>query len=121
MKSVNVILNVTNGIVAKEKDFFIRAFGETEDEFLEILAMPDDFIRYRDYFEHYNLVQKWRYLYRGLTEDEKQELLNILSSVKTETLVPDLPHSGGLNVILQFYGIRKNKMEKSKLFYLRNF
>lgn len=121
LKSINVILNVTNGIVAKEKDFFIRAFGQNEDEFLEILTMPDDFIRYRDYFEQYNLVQKWLYLYRGLTAGEKQELLNILSSVTTETLVPDLPHSGGLNAILQFYGIKKNKMEKNRLYYLRNF
>ena len=121
LKSVNVILNVTKGVVAKEKDFFIRAFGQDEHEFLEILTMPDDFIRYRDYFEHHNFVQKWRTLYRGLTEKDKNELVNILSSVTTETQVVDIPHSDKINMILQFYSIKKNILEQNKLYYLRRF
>ena len=121
LKSVNVILNVTKGVVAKEKDFFIRAFGQNKEEFLEILTMPDDFIRYRDYFEQHGLVPKWRFLYRNLTEDEKQELLKILSSVKTEVQAQDMSHSNGLSAILQFYTVKKNIMEANKLYYLRKF
>ena len=121
LKSLNVILNVTNGVVAKEKDFFIRAFGQNEAEFLEILTMPDDFIRYRVYFQHHNFVQKWLDIYRGLKEDEKLELLNILSHITTETEAPDMPHSDGLHAILQFYAIKKNNMEKNKLYYFRKF
>ncbi len=30
-----------------------------------------------------------------------------------------MPHSEGLNFILQFYTIKKNKMENNKLYYLR--
>ena len=52
LRAINVILNVTSGVVAKEEDFFVRAFGHDEFEFLDILAMPDDFIRYRDFFEN---------------------------------------------------------------------
>ena len=121
LKSVNVILNVTNGVVAKEKDFFVRAFGENTDEFLEILTMPDDFIRYRDYFEQHGLVQKWHDLYKGLTKDAKQELLNMLSNVAAETQVSDILHSSELNTILQFYTVKKNMMEKNKRYYLRKF
>ena len=36
-----------------------------------------------------------------------------------ETEAPDMPHSEGLNSILQFYTIKKNKMENNKLYYLR--
>lgn len=121
LKSLNVILNVTSGVVAKEKDFFLRAFGKDETEFKEILTMPDDFIRYRDFFEQYQLVQKWLLLYRELTEVEKEELVNILSNATTEIAAPDIPHSAGLNSILQFYLIKKNKMEKNKLYYLHMF
>lgn len=121
LKSINVILNVTNGVVAKEKDFFIRAFGRNADEFLEILTMPDDFIRYRDYFEQHNFIDKWRYLYRKLKEDEKQQLLNILSKATTETQSLDIPHNDGINAILQFYSIKKNMIEQNKLYYIRKF
>lgn len=121
LRSINVILNVTNGIVAKEKEFFIRAFGQNEAEFLEILTMPADFIRYRDYFEHRDFVQQWRVLYRKLKEDEKLELLDILSNITTETVAPDMPHSDGIHAVLQFYTIRKNNMEKNELYYFRKF
>ena len=59
LKSINVILNVTSGVVPKEKNFFFRAFGRSVDEYLEILVMPDDYIRYRDYFEKAGLIQRW--------------------------------------------------------------
>lgn len=41
---MNIILNVTKGVVAKEESFFYRAFGRNEKEFLELLTMPDEFI-----------------------------------------------------------------------------
>jgi hypothetical protein len=121
LKSVNVILNVTKGVVAKEKDFFIRAFGRSEDEFIEILTMPDDFIRYRDYFEANGFIQKWLHLYRTLTAIEKQELLDILTSITTESDAPDIFHSTGLHDIIQMYSLKKSKMEKNKLYYFRLF
>ena len=119
LRSIGVILNVTSGVVAKEKDFFYRAFGQNSSEFLEILAMPDDFIRYRDYFEHYNLIQHWRQMYRNLSADEKIELVSILSSVATEVDAPSVTHSANLNSILQLYSINKNRMEHNKQYYLR--
>jgi hypothetical protein len=47
LDAVNVIINVTKGVVAKEKDFFIKAFGANLKEYLEILTMPNEFIRHR--------------------------------------------------------------------------
>lgn len=121
LKSINVILNVTSGIVAKEKDFFLRAFGSNENEFLEILSMPDDFIRYRDYFDHYNLIQRWQKEYRKLSKRQQNELIDLLSKCEKEVDVLDSPHNEELNRILLFYTVRKSMLEKNKLFYLQLF
>ena len=119
LKSINVILNVTSGVVAKEKDFFLRAFGKNSEEYLEILAMPDDYIRYRDYFERTGLVQRWTEEYRKLNDEQRKELVDILSIVATETAATEQKHSSTLNSILLFYTVKKNKMEKNSSYYLR--
>ncbi|MDO4811020.1 MAG: hypothetical protein Q3985_03650 [Eubacteriales bacterium] len=119
LKSINVILNVTSGVVAKENDFFFRAFGRNVDEYLEILTMPDDYIRYRDYFEKNGLIQHWTEEYRKLTYEQRGELIEILSAVSTETTAIERKHSAELNRILLFYTIKKNKMEQAGSYYLQ--
>lgn len=119
LKSINVILNVTSGVVAKEKDFFLRAFGHNVEEYLEILTMPDDYIRYRDYFEKVGLIQRWSEAYHKLTTGQKRELLCVLSTTETEIHVIEQKHSRALEPILLFYTVKKSKMEQNKSYYLR--
>ncbi|MFC1914583.1 hypothetical protein ACFLXF_04860, partial [Chloroflexota bacterium] len=56
LSAINVIINVTNGVVAKEKDFFFEAFGSNIREFFEILSMPDELIRHRHFFRDNGLI-----------------------------------------------------------------
>lgn len=119
LRSINVILNVTSGVVAKEKDFFFRAFGQDTEEYLEILSMPDDFIRYRDYFEKNGLIERWKEEYRRLTTEQKTELIELLSEVKSEVHVEEEPHTITLDPILAFYGVNRRRMEKNEAYYLR--
>ncbi len=121
LKSINIILNVTSGVVPKEKDFFLRAYGESEEEFESILTMPSDFIRYREYFDNNGLINKWKTEYEKLSDTERIELLNILSNCKNEQAVLEKYHSPSLNEILPFYLVKKNKMEKNKSYYYRMF
>lgn len=121
LKSMNVILNVTSGVVAKEKDFFLRAFGNNENEFLEILAMPFDFIRYRDYFEKNGLIKSWIKEYRRLSEKEIEELINLLSKIDKEKDAQNNLHSDGLKNILAYYAISKKSMSQNKEYYVRMF
>lgn len=109
LKSVNVILNVTSGVVAKESDFFMRAFGKTESHFLEILSMPDDFVRYREFFEKNGLIERWANEYAQLTSENRTELLCLLSDVEHERMVYSLPHNPALDSILRYYTITKQK------------
>lgn len=119
LKSINVILNVTSGVVAKEKDFFLRAFGQNIEEYLSILTMPDDYIRHRDYFEKNGLIHAWIEEYHKLTQSQKEELISLLSATDSEIQVTEQKHSKSLDAILQFYTVKRINMEKNQAYYLR--
>lgn len=118
LRAMNVILNVTSGVVAKEEDFFLRAFGHNEHEFLDILAMPDEFIRYRDYFESIGLTQLWKKVYAALSSEDKVRLLDILSEMVNNPDILEEKHSDEITQILWFYSIRKKQVELNELYYI---
>jgi hypothetical protein len=75
LSAMNVILNVTKGVIAKERDFFERAFGKSEEEFLLILSMPNEFIKYRAIFEDNGLIDAWKKNFVVLTQEERATFL----------------------------------------------
>lgn len=117
LRAINVILNVASGVVAKEEDFFVRAFGHDEFEFLDILAMPDDFIRYRDFFEKNGLIQSWKTAYHKLSDEEKEELIKVLERMVDEPEILYLQYSDKLSKVLYFYTLSKKKVEGNLLYY----
>ena len=114
LRAMNVILNVTSGVVAKEEDFFLRAYGNTEEEFIEILTMPDDFIRFRDFFEEKGFTQLWKKYYSMLNKEQKNILIDILDRVTDEPDILLLHYDMLIDKILQFYLM---KIEKNELYY----
>lgn len=119
LRAINVILNVTSGVVAKEEDFFLRAFGKNETEFLEIMTMPDEFIRHRKFFEDKGLTQLWTSNYRRLSQQEKKALLDILDEMSDNPDILHKQYSKKINNILFFYSIRKRNVTDNLLFYSR--
>ncbi len=112
LQSIPAILLVTKGIVAGGEDFFNRAFGENIERFYEILAMPKDFIIYRNFYEKKGYTQAWKKYYDELTGIERTQLVQILSG----TL--DKYPCDVFNSILQFYSseyrytyLKKNETE----------
>lgn len=51
IRAIQAILNSTKGKVGKGVEFFGEAFGHTEEEYLELLEMPETFILYRFFFK----------------------------------------------------------------------
>lgn len=100
LDAMNVILNVTKGVVMKEEDFFGRAYGHSEEEFLKILTMPSEFIKHRTYFDNNGLNDAWGADYDVLTRNQRKELLKILSKESH-----DIPEE--LVKILSYYKITK--------------
>lgn len=90
--AISAILQVTKGVVAAGSSFFFKAFGNDIEEYLEILAMPREFIMFRSHFEKSGAASTWQYLYRHLTREQKQRLMKLASlppSELKEVLWPD--------------------------------
>lgn len=107
LRGLNVILNVTSGIVAKEKDFFLRAYGRDINEFILILTMPDNFIRYRDYFEKNGRILNWKTEYNALSQEEKQQLIHIVERIVEEPNIILKHYTERLDKVLAYYSINK--------------
>ncbi len=102
LSAINVILNVTKGVVAKEKDFFYEAFGSNKKEYIEILTMPNQFIKNRMQFKKSGHIKTWKRKYNNLNKSEKNVLLKYLcglldvSKIKNKRVIS----------IIEFYSIR---------------
>ena len=73
LRAIQIILNVTSGIVAVTPLFFERAFGKNQDEFFKILMMPEPYIRYRHHFEQTGDTDSWFYQWQNLSSKELAE------------------------------------------------
>lgn len=104
LKNIYAILNVTKGIVADGESFFFKAYGNSIEEFYEILSMPKEFVTYRNYFEKNGLVFEWKKKFNVLSDYEKKELMDILSNEK------DTENSKIIE-LLDYYKIKKEKEE----------
>lgn len=87
IRAIQAILNSTKGKVGKGKAFFYEAFGSNEDEYLELLEMPETFIIYRFFFkwldkqeekgtEHWR--EAWRECQKETTDDEWANVLSVI-------------------------------------------
>lgn len=76
IRGLQCILNVTRGTVSPGNGFFLRAFGHSAKDFEEICAMPDEYILYRDRYEH-NQAEEWRNTFRSLTPLKKKRFFDI--------------------------------------------
>lgn len=106
LSAMNIILNVTKGVIAKEQDFFMRAYGKTPEEFHEILSMPNEFIKFRDFFEKNGFINLWREHFQALSVNDKERLLRKLSGEDIEFANSDF---------LAFYKITKRRAETLKV------
>ncbi|MGN7126739.1 radical SAM protein [Methylorubrum thiocyanatum] len=83
LRSMQIVLQATHGIVSGEPSFFKRAFGDTFDDYERILLLPHDYIFNRDWYERSDPKQR---LYEHQNEFskldgyERRELLQLLSS-----------------------------------------
>ncbi|MDB9823103.1 cobalamin-binding domain-containing protein [Deltaproteobacteria bacterium] len=105
IRGVQRILNVLKGTVMTSEDFFYRAFGQDENEFLEILHMPEKILLYRGH-EPKSLELEWQKKFRKLTNGEKTELLILLCNNRTKSSLVSaaaMIKNGKVKKILEYY------------------
>ena len=110
LRAISAILQVTKGVVAAGSSFFEAAFGKTQEEYFEILAMPREMIIHRYYYRVNGTTARWRELYHALTEDQKDQLMQMVSYTVGE--LRSMPCPDEFKEILPFY-LLKYSGEKS--------
>ena len=108
LRSMQLILQATHGVVSGAPDFFRRAFGATLRDFTEILARPHHFIFNREWFEMgpgKSEFEQYQRSFDGLSSTQQQTLLELLSSCDPRDIrkLPALTKDAVLRQILQHY------------------
>jgi len=96
LRGIQCVLLATHGMVSPNPQFFNAAFGESFDEFLEILSMPDRYIIYRTHYRESGAHADWRRRFRRLSSTRRGEFLDLLAKLnrdrKRETTIGGLKH-----------------------------
>jgi hypothetical protein len=78
IRAIQIILNSTKGKVGNGRSFFEEAFGGNEEEYFDLLYMPDEYILYRFHFKGTGHTNEWRKNFHSLTEEEKIFILPLI-------------------------------------------
>lgn len=111
IRGVQRILNVLKGSVMTSEDFFIRAFGENENDFIKILHMPEKLLMNRGRTPSNDEIT-WRRKFEKLTDNERKELLSLLNSNRTIAQISNISRqtkNRKLKSILEYYEVVKDE------------
>ena len=81
LRSFQIMLQATHGVVSGSDKFFHRAFGNSFHEFERLLALPHAFIFQRDFYEHGKgrpLLDEYNALLRRLGQTQQAELITLI-------------------------------------------
>jgi hypothetical protein len=84
LRTMQIILQATHGIVSGSPQFFKRAFGDTYDEFENILIRPQHFVFNREWFEKLGgrpEFDEYTSKLGCLSASQRTELVRLISSV----------------------------------------
>jgi hypothetical protein len=84
LRSMQLVLQATHGVVSGAPEFFRQAFGDNYAEYESIIARPHHFIFNRAWYDKFGgrpELDEYMAKYRRLSIEERVELLTCLSSV----------------------------------------
>ena len=108
LRSMQIILQATHGVVSGAPKYFKRAFGDTYEEYEGILLLPHDFIFNREWFEQHDPSARlpvYREEVSELDGYERAELIELLSSCGPSEFsgLADRATTNNVKRILRFY------------------
>jgi hypothetical protein len=116
LRSMQIILQATHGIVSGSPDYFKTAFGDSAEAYEALLLRPQHYLFNRFWYERYGGKAEFEDFQRAfakLTPDNKRELASLLSGaqpIQFATLGPQASDSK-VRDILPFYAIPSKKAE----------
>ena len=112
IRAVQAILNSTKGKIGRGASFFYKAFGDDEEQFLELLEMPETFILYRFFFEwldgkHPASTSAWRKSWDecmlNLKIEEKERVLDVIHRNEFKQQELEMFNDSKVCELLDFY------------------
>ena len=82
LRSFQIMLQATRGIVSGSSEFFARAYGAGKTEFERLLTLPHAFIFHRDHYENGDgkaIRDEYEAARRRLSESQERELARLLA------------------------------------------
>jgi len=123
LRSLQLILQATHGVVSGAPVFFRRAFGSSVEQFQELLLRPHHFIFNREWYESGDgapELEDFRGAFRRLSVGQLCDLRQLLSSCEPREIrkLPELTSDSALKRILPFY-IPLSKADEAMIWKLR--
>ena len=81
LRSFQIMLQATRGIVSGTPSFFTRAFGDDPEEFAYLLSLPQAFIFFREFYESgpgRGVREEYERLRRRMSKGQERELIQLL-------------------------------------------
>jgi len=101
LRSMQIILQATHGVVSGAPDFFKRAFGDAYKDFEALLWRPHHYIFNRDWYEKYDGVAEfteYEQLRSKLTQSEQDQLRSLLHDVDPKMIAGQRLHASSARV-----------------------
>lgn len=102
IRAVQAILNATKGKIGRGLSFFEKAFGCNEEEYMELLIMPETFLLFRFFFEHLGYTDQWRSAIYALSDEERNIVLPIIFKNDFSN-IEEMNVSDRIKYVLSFY------------------
>lgn len=107
LRSFQIVLQATHGVVSGEPDFYRAAFGGTHDEFEAILSRPHHMIMNRQWYERFEgrgELDEYNVAFSRLSMSERAELVAFLSDRNPAAYAHDLGElSPNMRSVAHFY------------------
>lgn len=127
IRAIQAILNSTKGKVGKGLSFFFEAFGNNEEEYMELLEMPETFILYRFFFKwldkrndmgtnHWR--ESWKRCFSTIDDKEKQLVLNIIhNNVFSQEELKEVSAPSAIKLLSFYTNYRKDIITEGTTLY----
>ncbi len=129
LRSFQIMLQATHGMVSGNPPFFHRAYGHSTEEFERLLSLPHAFIFHRSYYDTglgKPILDEYLKLRQHLSDTQENELISLLSEVeankevrkpqKIASLASDKTIDKSVRDVIQFHSLdTKDKPEKGDI------
>lgn len=108
LRSMQIILQATHGIVSGSPEYFMQAFGSSPDEYESLLLLPQHFLFNRHWYELFGgrgEMNEFQKLFKKLSIEDRKELAKLLSTTTPSGFAGLIGQATNSNInrILSFY------------------